>query len=155
MRLFNSSDRFAVSALPGSPGQAQSITSTGSCDPLSGEAARFPEGESSDATRGGGSPLPARGAGATQRGAAQPPLDLSLGHISTTAHRAAEFEGQIDVVSYGPFVVSLDYGHMFVCVTVEDLVMFSRAERRESARKVGKLVKVAANSGMDVEGWPL
>lgn len=119
-------------------------------------AARFPEGESRDAPRGGGLPHPAGDALAPQRGAAQPPLDLSLGHISTSGHQVAnEAVHVVDYVTFGPYFVTLDYGLMVVNVAADDLAMFSRMERREGTRKVEKLLKTVAKSGMHVEGWPL
>lgn len=97
------------------------------------------------------SPAMAGDALAPRPGPAKPALDLSLGHFGTSND---VFE--LDLVSFGPYTVTLDYGAMTVEVGFEPLSPCSRQVRRVAERKVARVVAAACRSGMSVvEGGAL
>ncbi len=74
-----------------------------------------------------------------------PALDLSLGHFGTTAHVE-----EIDYVADGPYTLELNYSVMTATLTMDRADPSSRAVRRASMRKLEKVIRVAAQSGMRV-----
>lgn len=99
----------------------------------------------------GAAPGTAGDALAPRPGPAQPALDLSLGHFGTS-----DDVSEVDVVSFGPYTVTLDYGDMTVEVEFDSHSPSSRQLRRSEKRKVDRLVAVALRAGMSlVEGGTL
>lgn len=92
-------------------------------------------------------PTPREGAQALPPGAAQPPLDLSLGHFGTSGDVQ-----EIDVVNFGPYTVVVDYGSMTVEVDLESSPPVSRQIRRAARRKVDRLVAEAQRAGITLVG---
>lgn len=72
-----------------------------------------------------------------------PGLDLSLGHFGTS-----DDVHELDLVSFGPWTVALDYGAMTLEVEFDPLVPSSRQTRRADRRKVDRLIAEACRSGM-------
>lgn len=110
-----------------------------------GMAARFPAGEAETHPMGASARRPQGEALAPHAGAAQPPLDLSLGHIGTSP-----MDAEIDFVSDGPYTVQLDYEGMTATLSVDRDSHYSRDVRRRSLRKVEGLLATAQKSGMRV-----
>ena len=69
-------------------------------------------------------------------GAAQPPLDLSLGHIGTTRQVAAS---DVAIDDIGPFRVVFDFSTMTGKVFTDASAFSSRAERRAAEREFEKV----------------
>lgn len=78
-------------------------------------------------------------------GPAKPALDLSLGHFRTSGDVC-----ELDVVTFSPYVVTLDYSAMSCEVVRDPEISASRQDRRAGLRKVQRLVAVARKSGMSV-----
>jgi hypothetical protein len=86
---------------------------------------------------------PDREALAPPSGAAQPPLDLSLGHFGTTAE---ETTLEVDVQHIGPFRVVFNLRTATGAVSTDLSAFSNRAERRAAERE---FLKVAARIGRE------
>jgi len=100
------------------------------------------------ATRLGDGRAGAEGPLALAPGRAERGLDLSLGHIGTLS---AGDESEVDVVSFGPYTLTLVYDRLRGWVELDPLVVVSRQERRGSLRSLEKLIRVAEKSGMTID----
>ena len=99
-------------------------------------------GEASSRAAGG---APACGVAPAVRRREAPALDLSLGHIGTSA-----CADEVDYVSDGPYTLELDYMAMAATLTMDPVSSSSRAVRRASMRKLEKVIRVASQSGMRI-----
>ncbi len=99
-------------------------------------------GEASSLAAGG---APACGEAPAGRRREAPALDLSLGHIGTTAHVE-----EVDYVADGPYTLELNYSAMTATLTVDLESPSPRAVRRASMRKLEKVIRVASQSGMRI-----
>lgn len=98
-------------------------------------AARFPAGEAETHPMGASARHPQGDALAPHAGAAQPPLDLSLGHIGTIE---AVSPSDVEVQDMGPFRVVFDYSTMTGKVFTDTSAFACRADRRAAERKFHK-----------------
>jgi hypothetical protein len=80
---------------------------------------------------------PARDAQAPRPGAAQPPLDLSLGHIGTIGEGT---DPDIEVEDIGPFRVVFDHASMTGKVFTDTSAFANRAERRAAEKQFRRAV---------------
>lgn len=92
---------------------------------------------------------------APQAGAAQPPLDLSLGHFGTTEGDPDEDVG-IEVLSYGHLRLVIDFHRLQVTLLQARGSSISREARRRTERRVHKqLLKLRAEGFELVQGGGL
>ena len=105
-------------------------------------------------TNGKAARHPARDARAPRPGAAQPPLDLSLGHIGTTVEST---DPDIEVEDMGPFRVVFDHTTMTGQVFTYESAFANRAERRAAEKSFRRAIgRSSAQTGFGLaKGGPL